>query len=336
LEAAWVLWRVRARRTLRDPVLIGTDLATCLCLIAVSMAAQRALQGQALTGVMPFLLAGTGIVACGLGWSWRGALAVGTLATAWATALPVDGLRTLVGLSSLGLSYAITITVAREFRGSADLIEAAVRIRDEAADWVREADLARERELAYREIHGHLLPIVDAVAKGADCSGSWAALAVREAARARRLIVAGQAEHGPGFAALLTDVSDTFAGADMALTPVLRIAADPPAEIGQVLADAAREALTNVLKHAGARCEVHLYAESSGERAEVVVRDRGHGFDLGTVLPGSGFGRTYEAVRRRGGAVEIWSSQRAGTRVRILWPAGVRASGAAISARSRS
>ena len=33
-----------------------------------------------------------------------------------------------------------------------------------------------------------------------------------------------------------------------------------------------REALTNVLKHADPRCEVHLFAESTGEQLEVVVR----------------------------------------------------------------
>ena len=67
----------------------------------------------------------------------------------------------------------------------------------------------------------------------------------------------------------------------------LRILADPPAEVGAALAYAVREALTNVLKHADPRCEVHLFAESTGERLEVVVRDRGPGFEPDEVVPGA-------------------------------------------------
>jgi signal transduction histidine kinase len=64
----------------------------------------------------------------------------------------------------------------------------------------------------------------------------------------------------------LSDVRDTFAEAGMAVTAVFRIVADPPAEIGEAVAYAVREALINVLKHADPRCEVHLYAESSDEQ----------------------------------------------------------------------
>jgi hypothetical protein len=67
----------------------------------------------------------------------------------------------------------------------------------------------------------------------------------------------------------------------------LRILADPPAEVGEALAYAVREALTNVLKHADPRCEVHLFAESTGEQLEVVVRDRGPGFEPDEVVPGA-------------------------------------------------
>ena len=67
----------------------------------------------------------------------------------------------------------------------------------------------------------------------------------------------------------------------------LRILADPSAEVGEALAYAVREALTNVLKHADPRCEVDLFAESTGEQLEVVVRDRGTGFEPDEVVPGA-------------------------------------------------
>jgi len=50
-----------------------------------------------------------------------------------------------------------------------------------------------------------------------------------------------------------------------------------------------------------------------------VIRDRGVGFDPAAVAPGGGFTQTYEAVRRRGGIVEISSTPGDGTKVAIRW-----------------
>ncbi len=222
---------------------------------------------------------------------------------------------------SLGLWYALTLYIVSESRDAAQLAATAVTSHGKTAERIGEVDLARERELAFREIHARLLPIVDAVAAGATLSGAWTALAAREAARARRLVGDGRARPEPGLAELLSDVRDTFAEAGMAVSAVFRIVADPPAEIGEAVAYAVREALTNVLKHADPRCEVHLFAESAGEQLEVVVRDRGLGFDPDQAVPGCGFARTYGSVRRLGGAVDVQSSLGAGTKVRILWPA---------------
>lgn len=320
-EAWWLLRRVQARQTLRDPVLVGVNVVCCMCLIAVAAAAGPAELSQ----VFPFLFVAVGIVGFGLGQSWCGVLAFGALIATWvAVALPSDGLQVEPKLVSLGLWYALTLFIASESRDMAQLAGAAVRSHDKLAERIREVDLARERELAFREIHARLLPIVDAVAAGAAMPGPWTTLAVREAARARRLIGDGRVRPGPGFADLLSDVRDTFTEAGMAVSAVFRIVADPPAEIGEAVAYAVREALTNVLKHADPRCEVHLFAESTGEQLEVVVRDRGLGFEPDEVVPGCGFARTYGAVRRLGGTVDVRSGLGAGTKVRILWPAAGR------------
>lgn len=180
-------------------------------------------------------------------------------------------------------------------------------------------------ESVYLEIHAHLLPIVDAVASGVPLTGEWTALAAREAARARRLLLAQDGSEpdriAGRFETQVAGLRDTFTEAGVPLSAALRITADPPAAPGLAVAYAAREALTNVLKHAGTNCEVHLYAEATESRAEIVVTDRGPGFDPATVVPGAGLTRTYGAVRRLGGAVEITSAPGAGTRVRACWPA---------------
>jgi signal transduction histidine kinase len=292
-----------------------------MCLIAVAAAWGPAELSQ----VLPFLFVAVGIVGFGLGQSWRGVLAFGALTATWTTvALTSGGLPAEPELVSLGLWYALTLFVASESRDMAQLAGAAVRSHDKLAERIREVDQAHERELAFREIHARLLPIVDAVAAGATMPGPWTTLAAREAARARRLIGDGRVRLGPGFADLLSDVRDTFAEAGMAVSAVFRIEADPPAEIGEAVAYAVREALTNVLKHADPRCEVHLYAESTGEQLEVLVRDHGPGFEPDEVVAGCGFARTYGAVRRLGGTVNVRSGPGAGTKVRILWPAADR------------
>ena len=157
-----------------------------------------------------------------------------------------------------------------------------------------------------------LLPIVDAVAAGATISGPWTALAAREAARARRLIGDGRVGLGPGFADLLSDVRDTFAEAGMPVSAVFRILADPPAEIGEAVAYAVREALTNVLKHADPRGRVTC----SPDDRRAARGGGGTGRDsTGRGVPGMpGFARPYETVRHLGGTVDVRSGPGAGTR----------------------
>ena len=180
--------------------------------------------------------------------------------------------------------------------------------------------MARERELTHREIHEHLLPVVDAVAAGRT-GQDLARVAVRAAGRARRLIVDGRFEPEGTFAALVNDVADTYRDAGLPLTTVVRVVADPPPEVGEAVAGALREALTNVLKYATATEEVALYVESTEAGVEAVVRDYGPGFDPAAVRSGGGFLVTFPAVRRRGGVVEVWSRPGGGTRVGIRWGA---------------
>jgi signal transduction histidine kinase len=233
------------------------------------------------------------------------------------------GTKLVSDVLGFGMWYLSLDLVAREFREMAALAEeaqvAALAAQEETADRRRDTDLARERELTHREIHEHLLPVVDAVAAGR-VGEELARVAVRAAGRARRLIVDGRLEPEGTFAALVDDVVDTYRDAGLPLTTVVRIVADPPAEVGEAVAGALREALTNVLKYATATEEVTLYVESTEAGIEAVVRDYGAGFEPSAVRPGGGFRTTFPAVRRRGGAVEVSSRPGGGTRVTVRWP----------------
>jgi signal transduction histidine kinase len=84
------------------------------------------------------------------------------------------------------------------------------------------------------------------------------------------------------------------------------------------LAAAAREAILNAAKFAGAD-RIDVYAEASGERAEVFVRDRGAGFDPDAVpvdrrgVRESIIGR----MQRHGGHAEVRSQPGGGTEVEL-------------------
>ena len=86
---------------------------------------------------------------------------------------------------------------------------------------------------------------------------------------------------------------------------------------------AAREAMVNAAKHARSD-EISVYAEVEPTSVSVFVRDRGVGFDPGTVAPDRrGIVDSIESrVRRAGGSATITSSPGTGTEVELTMPRG--------------
>jgi signal transduction histidine kinase len=86
----------------------------------------------------------------------------------------------------------------------------------------------------------------------------------------------------------------------------------------EALVASAREAMTNAAKFGGGS-PVDVYAESDGTRTQVFVRDRGPGFDTGSIPPDrrgvreSIVGR----MRRHGGRARVTSAPGAGTEVEL-------------------
>jgi len=93
----------------------------------------------------------------------------------------------------------------------------------------------------------------------------------------------------------------------------------PPGTV-EALVMAAAEALTNVHKHGGVSLAT-LRAARSRAGVEVVIQDRGKGFDpCRTAL---GFGLAHSVVARMeeaGGSAEVWARHGAGTRIRLAVP----------------
>jgi signal transduction histidine kinase len=84
---------------------------------------------------------------------------------------------------------------------------------------------------------------------------------------------------------------------------------------------AAREAMSNAAKFSGSD-EISVYAEADDDRASVFVRDRGAGFDRGTVPPDRrGLVESIEGrMARAGGTANITSSPGSGTEVELTLP----------------
>ncbi|GAB2754743.1 ATP-binding protein [Nocardioides pakistanensis] len=115
---------------------------------------------------------------------------------------------------------------------------------------------------------------------------------------------AAEVEDAHGVPVEVVTVGDTELGPDV--TPVVL---------------AAREAMVNAAKHAGAD-KIYVYAESGAARVEVFVRDRGRGFDTEQV-PEDRLGvrrSIIDRMERHGGTATVRSTPGDGTEVRLAMP----------------
>jgi two-component system sensor histidine kinase UhpB len=87
-------------------------------------------------------------------------------------------------------------------------------------------------------------------------------------------------------------------------------------ELDVVVYRIAQEALTNVVRHAGAR-RAELAVRRDGERLELVVSDDGAGFDVEATRPGAGLTGMHERALLVGGVLEVTAAAGRGTTVRL-------------------
>jgi len=206
---------------------------------------------------------------------------------------------------------------ARQIRGGAARLEAA------QADAVRAGvELAAERERAaqLRVLHDGALQTLEAVGSGRyQDMAAIRAEAQAEAGKLRRemdgLSITGET-FIEGIDAMIRDHIRLGLDVELHVDPV----AGPSARVARALRDACNEALVNVRKHAGTdRATVEV--RRSGTGLEVIVADRGRGFDS-TQVP-AGFGRAESIAARLaavGGKADVISVPGAGTTVTLWGP----------------
>jgi signal transduction histidine kinase len=185
----------------------------------------------------------------------------------------------------------------------------------------------QERERTRVWLHDTALQALEYIAAGGYGKDTSAADLRRAAARAAddlRAFVDG--ERSPSPDGLVDGLRTLAAAAQDVGCPAVRVVAGPDdgsVEPGQaaVLVAAAREALTNVRKHARASAAV-VYCEVAEGGALVSVRDDGVGFDARTMRRGTGLQESIEGrLVRAGGEALIESAPGAGTHVTLRLPA---------------
>ncbi|MFE2634185.1 sensor histidine kinase [Streptomyces scopuliridis] len=198
---------------------------------------------------------------------------------------------------------------------------------------VKEAELAAERERVRhaRLLHDRVLQTLETLARepwitdpGLHAHVRAEAVWLRGFVRGERPVT-GNGDLASGLAGLAEDMARIGQTVEVH-TAQLRSASERaatatvPAEVADALVEATREALTNVVKHAGTARAV-VRAELAGGAVMVSVLDNGTGFDPATLPPGSGLdGSVRDRVAGVGGRVTIDSAPGAGTYVEMRVP----------------
>ncbi len=185
---------------------------------------------------------------------------------------------------------------------------------------------SQERADVGAHLHDSVLQTLALIQRSAEDPKQVAALARRQERELRGWLAGGDSrEPGDTLAAALDTAAAEVEAAAGGSVEVVSVGDFPLDERGRAVVAAAREAMLNAAKFAG-EAPISVYAELSGERIQVFVRDRGAGFDPAAVpherqgVRESILGR----MRRAGGSATVRSLPGGGTEVEIAIDPGDR------------
>jgi signal transduction histidine kinase len=253
---------------------------------------------------------------------------------------PVTNTRTLAGASMVLIVVGLVHNLGRrELYGRAEAADATLDAAAQAAS-EQYAVLARniERREHERLLHDTVLNTLTALARdraddpaGAVSRCRQDVALIEDALGDQDNLTAGAGrEHGDLADAVLAVVAD-LRGRGLSVHVDIDGEEEPvvPARVTAAVANATREALSNVAAHAGTgEAWVQVRQTTSAPdadvpcRVEVIVRDRGAGFDLDRIdRTRLGLRRSIaERVADCGGQAAVWSTPGHGAVVRISWP----------------
>jgi signal transduction histidine kinase len=251
---------------------------------------------------------------------------------------PVSDVRTMTGAALLLLVIGVGHGYGRRVLfGRAAVADANLRRADQAAsDQYAMLRAARERRENERLVHDTVLNTLTALSLADGGDPAMAASRCRQDVGLIEEALHGAGQPAVGSLARSGDLQDEVRAVAAAmrargLTVHLDLADREqlavPAPVVLAFSNAAREALSNVAAHAGTgEAWVEVRTGPSGltrRRLELIVRDRGAGFDPARVDQGRlGLKRSItERAAECGGRASVWSAPGQGTEVALCWPA---------------
>jgi signal transduction histidine kinase len=324
-ESAWLVRRCWSRKTYEGtmPALVDTG-AGLLGLGAIAIATAEEDRTAWLNWVCPLTFGTAAGVAMAAGppvsTYTTTALAGTYVVTVWSNIrLGGSQLATALANTSSYFNYYWAATrLIRRLSADAEDLEV---MRAEMLLARENAAAESERNKQHRMLHDSALQTLEAVARGHDIDhDAMRRQAQREATTLRRAI-SGEIHRAEGLLVGLEAIADDFADRGLRIELVTaELDLDPQPALSEALCDAAQEALTNVLKHAGVSGAL-MRASADGNRVTLMIRDRGCGFD--TLKIGDGFGIPSSIIGRLkdvGGGAEVSSEIGIGTRVDLWAP----------------
>ncbi len=179
---------------------------------------------------------------------------------------------------------------------------------------------SQERAELAAHLHDSVLQTLTLMQKRADDPREVAALARRQERELRGWLAGDAAAAGSSFAGALRAAAEEVEDARRVTVDLVAVGDAELDEAAEAVVAAAREALTNAAKFTPSASPIAVYAEADSDRIQVFVRDRGPGFDVGSV-PADRRGVRESMVgrmRRNGGRAEVRSKPGEGTEVELV------------------
>lgn len=323
------------RTTAHGPTRIEIVQSAAIAAIGIGVMALMALADGWLQGwMLPVLILITGIALL-----WR--LFDDATWNAWLrqTEGPASLVRWVIGVALIGLGAVSILTVNRGWSAAVDfgaaLAIAIAGIGLVLGPWILGlwTDLDRERRERIRSqeradvaahLHDSVLQTLALLQKNADDPATVATLARRQERELRDWLY-GREDQSATFATGLRDLAAEVETNHRLPVEVVTVGDSSIDDDVRALLAATGEALVNAAKHSGAD-RVDVYAEripgSDGDRLEVFVRDRGHGFDQDTIGDDRlGIRRSIiDRMERHGGTARVRSTPGEGAEVTLTLP----------------
>jgi signal transduction histidine kinase len=319
-ESYWLLRRLRRARAWSDPAAALADAVTASGLVVVARATVTAEDRSTWINWVPWSFAANSVAGQAIGVAGPVPASAGACLIALANASLSSGPSDAASASS---AMAAFFFVGRLFASQVRLSATQVAVsQDLAVRAGARLSAERERLVQLRLLHDSAVQVLEAIGSGSLADlGAVRTYAAEEADRLSAELD-GRGRVGSQLEASLANVVADFSRKLTVELVLATMPEEPTPAVTEALTGACREALANIVKHAGvSSAQVSVGPGSGGRGVVISITDHGRGFDPAQAP--SGFGTTQSIGRRVeevGGRSSLQSVVGGGTTVTLEWP----------------